>query len=123
MLPAPDFWQNGDAFNTVFGLAPRIACASLTAFVSGSMANAWVMDKMHLAHGEKHFGLRALASTLAGETIDSLIFFPIAFGGTMPANELFKMMLVQIFLKTLYEVIILPITVQVVKYFKKIEAE
>ena len=122
MLPAPDFWQNGEAFNTVFGLAPRIACASLAAFVSGSMANAWVMERMHLAHGERLFSLRAIASTLAGESIDSLIFFPMAFGGTMPAHELLKMMLVQICLKTLYEVIILPVTIQVVRYVKRIEA-
>lgn len=122
MLPAPDFWTNGEAFDTVFGLAPRIACASLTAFVTGSIINAWVMDRMHNVHGEKHFSLRAIASTLAGEGVDSLIFFPMAFGGTMPAVELLKMMVVQIFLKTLYEIIILPVTIQVVKYFKKMEA-
>lgn len=122
MLPAPDYWQNGEAFNAVFGLAPRIACASLAAFVSGSMANAWVMERMHVAHGEKHFSLRAIVSTLAGESVDSIIFFPMAFGGTMPSVELLKMMAVQIVLKTLYEIIILPITIQVVKYFKKIEA-
>lgn len=122
MLPAPDFWQNGEAFNTVFGLAPRIACASLAAFVCGSMVNSWVMDRMHNAHGEKHFSFRAILSTLAGEGVDSLIFFPIAFGGTMPGIELFKLMVIQIFLKTLYEVIILPVTIQVVKYFKKMEA-
>jgi len=122
MLPAPAFWTNGEAFDTVFGLAPRIACASLTAFVSGSIINAWVMDRMHNVHGEKHFSLRAIASTLAGEGVDSLIFFPMAFGGTMPGMELLKMMVVQIFLKTLYEVIILPVTIQVVKYFKKLEA-
>ena len=121
MLPAPDYWQNGEAFNAVFGLAPRIACASLAAFVSGSMANAWVMERMHVAHGEKHFSLRAIVSTLAGESVDSIIFFPMAFGGTMPSVELLKMMAVQIVLKTLYEIIILPITIQVVKYFKKIE--
>lgn len=122
MLPAPDFWQKGEAFNTVFGLAPRIACASLAAFASGSIVNAWVMDRMHNAHGEKRFGIRAIASTLAGESIDSIIFFPMAFAGTMPARELAEMMILQIILKTLYEVIILPITVQVVKYFKKLEA-
>ncbi|MDO4496364.1 MAG: queuosine precursor transporter [Bacteroidales bacterium] len=122
MLPAPDFWTNGEAFDTVFGLAPRIAAASLTAFVTGSIVNAWVMDRMHHVHEDRFFGLRAIASTIAGETVDSVIFFPIAFGGTMPANELFKMMVVQIVLKTLYEVIILPVTIQVVKFFKKLEA-
>lgn len=121
MLPAPDFWDGAESFNFVFGLAPRIACASLAAFVSGSMVNSWVMQKMHDADGERRFGLRAIVSTLAGESTDSVIFFPMAFGGTMPADELFKMMLVQIFLKTLYEVIILPVTIQVVKAFKKLE--
>lgn len=121
MLPAPDFWQGAESFNFVFGLAPRIACASLTAFVSGSMVNSWVMQRMHDLHGEKKFGLRAIVSTLAGESTDSIIFFPMAFGGTMPANELFKMMVVQIILKTLYEVIILPITIRVVNGVKKIE--
>lgn len=121
MLPSPDFWTHGEAFNTVFGLAPRIACASLAAFVSGSMVNAWVMERMHHAHGERRFSLRAILSTLAGEGVDSVIFFPIAFGGTMPGLELFKLMVIQIFLKTLYEIIILPVTVQVVKYFKRIE--
>lgn len=123
MLPAPDFWTNGEAFNTVFGLAPRIACASLAAFVSGSMVNSWVMVRMHAAHGERLFGLRAIVSTLAGEGVDSLIFFPIAFGGTMPGIELFKLMVIQIVLKTLYEVIILPVTIMVVRYFKKMEGE
>lgn len=121
MLPAPDFCQGAEAFNFVFGLAPRIACASLTAFVTGSMINSWVMQKMHEIHGEKHFSLRAIVSTLAGEGADSLIFFPMAFGGTMPANELAKMMVLQIILKTLYEVIILPVTIQVVKAVKRIE--
>lgn len=121
MLPAPDFWQGAESFNFVFGLAPRIACASLTAFVTGSMINSWVMQRMHDMHGEKKFGLRAIASTIAGEGADSLIFFPIAFGGSMPVFELVKMMIVQIILKTLYEVIILPITIRVVKAVKKIE--
>ena len=85
------------------------------------MINSWVMQKMHEIHGEKHFSLRAIVSTLAGEGADSLIFFPMAFGGTMPANELAKMMVLQIILKTLYEVIILPVTIQVVKAVKRIE--
>ena len=121
ILPAPDFWEGAESFNFVFGLAPRIACASLTAFVVGSMINAWVMQRMREMHGERKFGFRAIASTLAGETADSVIFFPIAFGGTMPVSELLNLMLVQIVLKTLYEVIILPITIQVVKAVKKIE--
>lgn len=121
MLPSPDFWEGGEAFNFVFGLAPRIACASLAAFVVGSMINAWVMSVMHERHGESRFALRAILSTLAGEGADSIVFFPIAFGGTMPAPELLTLIATQIVLKTLYEVIVLPITIQVVRYFNKIE--
>lgn len=120
-LPAPDYWQGAEGFNFVFGLAPRIACASLAAFVVGSYANAWVMDRMHQAHGERLFGVRAIVSTLAGEGADSLIFFPIAFGGQMPGGELLRLMLTQVVLKTLYEVIVLPITIRVVCHFKTIE--
>lgn len=121
-LPAPDYWQGAEGFNFVFGLAPRIACSSLAAFVVGSMINAWVMERMHEAHGEKHFGLRAIVSTLAGESADSVIFFPMAFGGTMPASALLQLMITQIVLKTLYEIIVLPITIRVVRYFKKMES-
>lgn len=84
-------------------MAPRIAVASLTAFLVGSFLNAYVMSKMKLASGGKNFSLRAITSTLEGESADSLIFFPIAFGGLMPVSELIKMMILQALLKTVYE--------------------
>ena len=83
MMPAAPFWEGEEGFNFVFGMAPRIAVASLTAFLVGSFLNAYVMSKMKLASGGKNFSLRAITSTLVGESADSLIFFPIAFGGTI----------------------------------------
>ena len=68
-----------------------------------------------------NFSARAILSTVAGEGADSLIFFPLAFGGLMPVSELAKMMLVQVILKTLYEVIVLPVTIRVVKYIKRVD--
>ena len=65
--------------------------------------------------------LRAITSTLVGESADSMIFFPVAFGGLMPAGELIKMMVIQAVLKTLYEIIILPVTIRVVNYIKKVD--
>lgn len=121
MLPAAPFWEGEDGFNFVFGMAPRIAVASLTAFLVGSFLNAYVMSKMKIASQGKNFSLRAIVSTLAGESADSLIFFPIAFGGLIPFNELMIMILTQAVLKSLYEVIILPITIRVVKYIKKVD--
>ena len=95
--------------------------ASFLAFIFGSFVNAYVMSKMKLQSKGKHFSLRAIVSTLAGEGLDSLIFFPIAFAGLMPPTELVKMMCIQMILKTLYEVLVLPITIRVVKYVKKFE--
>jgi hypothetical protein len=121
VIPAPPFWEGDEAFRFVFGLAPRIATASLTAFLVGSFLNAWVMSRMKLRHQERRFSLRAITSTLIGEGADSLIFFPLAFGGLMPASELAKMMVLQVTAKTLYEIIVLPLTTQVVKYIKRYE--
>ena len=121
MMPAAPFWEGEESFNFVFGLAPRIAAASLAAFLVGSFLNAYVMSRMKVRSKGKHFSVRAVVSTLAGESADSLIFFPIAFGGLMPVGELLKMMLVQALLKTLYEIIVLPVTVRVVKYIKRID--
>lgn len=121
LLPNAPFWDGEEGFNFVFGLAPRIAVASLIAFLAGSFINAFIMSKMKLASKGKNFSARAILSTLAGESIDSILFFPIAFAGLVPTDQLFIMVATQAVLKSLYEVIILPITIRVVKYIKKIE--
>ena len=120
-LPSPDHWDNAEHFNFVFGLAPRIAVASLAGFLVGSFLNAIVMSKMKIASQGKHFWARALWSTVVGESGDSLIFFPIAFLGLMPLKELFYLMVIQVVLKTVYEIIVLPITIRVVNKVKELE--
>jgi len=120
-IPAAPFWKGEEAFDFVFGMAPRIAAASLTAFLVGSFINAYVMSRMKVASQGRHFSARAILSTVAGESADSLIFFPLAFGGLMPVNELMKMMVVQVVLKTAYEIVILPVTIRVVNYIKRVD--
>lgn len=117
-LPAAPFWKGEEHFDFVFGLAPRSACASFIAFIIGSFLNAWVMSRMKISDGGKHFSVRAVVSTLVGETGDSLIFFPIAFWGLVSVTEMLKLMVVQIAAKTLYEIIVLPITIRIVKWVK-----
>ncbi len=120
-LPAAPFWEGEEHFNFVFGMAPRIVVASLLAFLTGSFLNAYVMSRMKLASRGRRFSLRAIVSTVAGETADSLIFFPIAFGGIIAWRELLVMMALQIVLKSLYEVIVLPLTIRVVKAVKRLD--
>lgn len=123
------------AFREVFGFAPQVVIASFTAFIIGSFLNAWVMSKMKVADkGKKHynwrFSLRAILSTLVGEGADSLVFFPLAFyllpmlfegqpKVTVPI--LISLMLTQVVAKTLYEIVVLPVTIRVVKWVKKYE--
>ena len=120
-LPAAPFWKGEESFNFVFGLAPRIALASLLAFLVGSFLNAYIMSKMKIATKGKYFSLRAIISTIFGESADSLIFFPIAFGGLIPITDLLILVGTQACLKSLYEVIVLPVTIYVVQYIKRID--
>ena len=62
-------------------------------------------------------------STVIGETADSILFFPLALGGVVPLNELPKLMLWQVVLKTVYEIVVLPVTIKVVKFLKSHEGE
>ena len=120
-IPAAPFWEGEEHFDFVFGMAPRIVAASLMAFLVGSFLNAYVMSKMKVASQGRNFSARAIWSTVVGETADSLIFFPVAFGGVIALKELLIMMGIQIVLKSLYEVMILPVTIRVVKAIKKID--
>ena len=122
-IPGAPYWDNEEGFHAIFGLAPRIAAASFIAFICGSFINAYVMSKMKIASNGKNFSLRAILSTVAGESIDSLIFFPLALSSVVPAKELILLMVWQVILKTVYEIIALNITIRVVKALKKYEGE
>ena len=122
-IPGAPYWDNEEGFHAIFGLAPRIAAASFIAFICGSFINAYVMSKMKIASNGKNFSLRAILSTVAGESIDSLIFFPLALSSVVPTKELILLMVWQVILKTVYEIIALPITIRVVKALKKYEGE
>ena len=121
IIPGAPYWDNDAGFHAIFGLAPRVAAASFVAFIVGSFANAYVMSRMKISSNGKNFSLRAIMSTMFGETADSLIFFPLALGGVVPNSELPMLIVSQIVLKTLYEIVVLPITIQVVKFTKRHE--
>ena len=122
-IPGAPYWHNDEGFHAVFGLVPRIAAASFVAFLVGSFVNAYVMSRMKINSDGRNFSLRAILSTIFGEGADSLIFFPLALYGVVPTSELPIFILTQVVLKTLYEVVVLPVTIYVVKKTKQIEGE
>lgn len=126
VLPGGADWHGQDAMAFIYGAVPRIMGASFAAFVVGSMVNAYVMSRMKVAAGanrdsRRSFSLRAVVSTLFGEGTDSLVFFPIAFGGVLPWSTIVSLIVTQTLLKTGYEIVILPVTLALVKKLKSIE--
>ena len=123
-LPAPLYPESqevAESFNRLFGLIPRTTVASLLAFILGSQMNAFVMSKMKVATKGRGFGWRAILSTVAGELSDSVIFYPLAFAGVMPAGAIVSIILTQVTVKTLYELLILPLTSYIARRLKQAE--
>ncbi len=122
-IPGAPYWHGDEGFHVIFGLAPRIALASFIAFILGSFTNAYVMSRMKLSSEGKNFSARAVLSTVFGESVDSIIFFPLALGGVIPWEEMPSLMISQVTLKTLYEIVVLPVTIRVVELTKKHDRE
>ncbi len=120
-LPPASHWMMQDAYSTVLAQTPRIAVASLLAFLVGSFLNAYVMSRMKIFHKGKKFGQRAIASTIVGELADTFIFTTIAFLFVIPTSVVFQIILVETVSKTLFEILVLPITRRVVNYVKRTE--
>lgn len=125
-LPGGTDWHGQEAMEAVYGAVPRIMGASFTAFICGSMVNAYVMSRMKACAGQRmnsrgSFSMRAIVSTLWGESVDSMVFFPIAFGGILPWDTILSLIVTQAFLKTAYEILILPVTLVVVRRLKNLE--
>jgi len=122
-IPGAPYWDNDTGFHAVFGLAPRVAAASFVAFLVGSFINAYVMSRMKVSSQGRNFSARAILSTVVGETSDSLIFFPLALSGVVPLEQMPSLIVSQVVLKTLYEVIALPLTIRIVAFTKHHDGE
>lgn len=115
--PAADY-EHQAAFEAVLGFFPRIVFASLAAFLVGSFANSWLLAKLKVATKGKKLWLRLLGSTIVGEFLDTVVFALIAFGGIITGGDMMVYILVGVSLKTLAEVVLMPITYSVVAYIK-----
>ena len=120
ILPAPAWFQNSEAFATILGTTPRICVASLIAYLLGSLVNAKVLVVLKERQNNS-FGVRAVVSTIFGEFVDSVLFVTISFIGSVPIDQLLVMIFIQVILKTMYEMVCLPITKMVIKGVKKYE--
>jgi uncharacterized integral membrane protein (TIGR00697 family) len=122
-LPYPTWWGKQDAFMAILGSTPRIVIASLAAFQLGDCVNDVIFQKLRKDHREKGFGFRAIASSVAGVAVDSALFFVVAFIGQMPISTLPTTVLMGVLSKILYEIILLPVTILIIKKVQSYEGE
>ena len=124
-LPPAPFWPYQAAYEVAFGNAWRVVAASMVAYFCGEFVNSFVLAKMKVAQGGRHLWKRTIGSTIAGEAVDSALFYPLAFYGTgiIPNEALPMVMVAQFFTKTMVEVVVTPVTYKVVAFLKQAEGE
>lgn len=122
VLPPADGWDGQGAYEQVFGQVPRIVFASIAAFWAGEFVNSYVLARMKVWTAGRHLWMRTIGSTIAGQGIDSLIFYPLAFLGVWSEEAVVAVMVTNWALKVGWEAILTPVTYRVVAFLKRREA-
>ena len=122
-LPEAPFGVSQASFDSVLGVVPRVALASIVGYWFGENANSIVVSYLKVRmNGEKPW-MRFVGSTIVGQAIDSALFFPLAFYGTpfMSNGALLVLMVSSYLLKVVYEILVIPVTCYVVDMLKRKE--
>lgn len=124
-LPAASFWDQQGAYETVFGNTWRIVIASISAYFCGELVNSFVLAKMKIWQRGRHLWGRTIGSTIAGQSVDSAIFFPIAFwnSGILPNEAILGVALTEVVIKIGIEALLTPVTYRIVGSLKRAENE
>lgn len=124
--PNPDEPHNlayQPALEMVFGSSWRIIASSIFAFWVGDFANSYVLAKMKLWTRGRYLFTRTISSTVVGQGIDSLVFYPLAFLGVWAPGEMMKIVVFNWVFKVTVETVLTPVTYLVVGALKKAEGE
>ena len=124
-LPPAPTWPNQKVYEIAFGNTWRIALASMFAYFCGEFVNSYVLAKMKIATNGRYLGARFVGSTVAGEAVDSALFYPLAFynSGIMPNELVLTLVVSQFVTKTFVEIAFLPLTYRIVAFLKRAEHE
>ena len=120
-LPPASGWDGQAAYEAVFGQVWRIVAASIAAFWVGEFVNSYVMARMKIWTAGKHLWTRTIGSTVVGQGVDSLIFYPLAFWGVWTNEQVITVMITNWLLKVGWEAALTPVTYLVVGWLKNKE--
>ena len=122
-MPPAQSWTDQKAFETVFGTTWRITVGSLLAFWVGEFMNSFVLAKMKIKNSGRMLWLRFIISTMVGQCVDTVIFYPIAFYSIWETKLLITVMYHDYILKIVWEILAIPFTYMFVGFLKKAESE
>jgi len=122
LAPPASGWENQEAFEAVLGFVPRIVAASLCGFLIGQLLNAWVLDRMRRWLSGRFLRTRLIASTIAGQLADTVVFCTIAFWGVLEGWDFIGYTALGYAIKCLAEVVLLPLTTRVIARVRRAEA-
>lgn len=122
-LPPAAGWPNQEAYEVAFGSTARISLASMIAFWAGEFTNSFILAKLKLATGGRFLWMRTIGSTIVGEAVDSVIFYPLAFLGVWTSQQIWHVVLINYLLKCAWEIINTPIVYRIVAFLKRAEQE
>jgi uncharacterized integral membrane protein (TIGR00697 family) len=120
-LPPASGWKGQGAYESVFGQVPRIVLASIVAFWAGEFVNSFVLARMKILTQGKHLWSRTIGSTVVGQGVDSLIFYPLAFLGVWDTPLVMTVMVTNWAMKVAWEALLTPVTYVVVGWLKRHE--
>ena len=122
-LPPAAGWRGQEAYESIFGQTPRIVFASITAFFCGEFVNSYTLAKMKIWTNGNALWSRIIGSTIAGEGVDSLVFYPAAFLFVWDTKLVLTVMTSNYLLKVLWEILATPLTYRIVAALKRAEHE
>ncbi|MFT3964985.1 MAG: queuosine precursor transporter [Sphingobium sp.] len=108
-------------YASVFGSTWRIVAASVMAFWAGEFVNSYVLARMKIWTAGKALWARTIGSTIFGEGVDSLIFYPLAFYGIWSNAQIGTVLVTNWALKVGWEVVLTPFTYAIVGWLKRHE--
>jgi len=122
-LPPAAGWHGQEAYESIFGQTPRIVFASITAFFLGEFVNSYTLAKMKLWTNGNALWSRIIGSTIMGEGVDCLVFYPAAFLGVWETQLVITVMVSNYVMKVVWEILATPLTYRVVAALKRAERE
>ncbi len=119
--PGAPFFEYSDDYANVFGIVPRVLAGGWLAVFAGDITNNFILAKMKLLTSGRWLWTRTIGSTIAGQLVNTAVFYVIALSGVLPADALVQAIIAGWLIKTVVELVMTPFTYAVVRRVKRVE--